>query len=244
MSVHVPQHFPTRRLPPNPSIEQLRHQAKDLLEGYRAGHPETLAVVQQFEPSADPATFALHDAQRVLARAYGYASWARLKAFVDGANVSELASAVQAGNISRVRVLLAARPELVDIDMAPSNEHRALHYAVLASNLPIVRLLMEAGADARKGIYPHRDATSALTLAIDREYYEIVAVIQEEERRRREEMSCPNATVSPAQEQINQAILHADNETAVRLLEADRTLIRACDLNGATPLHIAAHAAT
>jgi hypothetical protein len=31
--------------------------------------------VKQFEWHADPTTFALHDAQRVLARAYGFNSW-------------------------------------------------------------------------------------------------------------------------------------------------------------------------
>ncbi len=33
-------------------------------------------------------------------------------------------------------------------------------------------------------IWPHRDATTALAIATDRGYDEIVAIIQEEERRR------------------------------------------------------------
>ncbi len=90
--------------------------------------------------------------------------------------------------------------------MSESNEHRALHYAVLRRDSAMVRLLMEAGADARKGIYPHRDATSALAIAQEREYGDIVAVIEEEERLRRQEMSCPNATISPVQDQISAAI--------------------------------------
>ena len=36
-----------------------------------------------------------------------------------------------------------------------------------------MKLLMEAGADARKGIYPHRDATSAAAIARDREYNDV-----------------------------------------------------------------------
>ena len=40
-----------------------------------------------------------------------------------------------------------------------------------------------------KGIYPHRDATSALTIATERGYDEIVAIIREEEQRRREARS-------------------------------------------------------
>jgi ankyrin repeat protein len=215
---------PLRRLPRQPNWEQLRKQAKDLLEELRAG---------------DPAA-ALHDAQRVLARSYGYQSWAKLKAFVDGASVARLAEAVQAGDIAQARALLGARPELAIMDMAGDNEHQALHYAVLRRDRAMVRLLMGAGADARKGIYPHRDATTALALARDRGYGDIVVAIEEEEQLRREAMSCPNATVSPVQDQINRAIRSGDNGEAIRLLEADESLIRACDRDGATPLHAAA----
>lgn len=230
----------TRKLPAQASLEQLRKQAKDLLAQFRAGDSAAVDEVHRFEAAPDLAMFSLHDAQRILARAYGFESWPKLKAFVDGANVQELAAAVQAGNMPRVRTLLRARPELVSMDMSASNEHRALHYAVLRRDADMVRLLMEAGADARKGIFPHRDATSAMALATGREYSEIVAVMEEEERLRREEMSCPNATISPAQDQITSAIRHDDTQTAISLLSADLSLIHACDREGASPLHLAA----
>ncbi len=234
---------PLRRLPAQPSLEQLRKQAKDLLEEYRAGAAAAVAEVHQFERHPEPTAFALHDAQRILARAYGFESWTRLKAFVDGANVARLAEAVNAGDVAQARALLHARPELVNMDMAENNEHRALHYAVLRRDPAMVRLLMAGGADARKGIFPHRDATTAFALARDRGYGEIVAAIEEEEQHRREAASCPNVTVSPVQEQINRAIREGDNGQAIRLLEADESLIRACDRDGATPLHAAAEAA-
>jgi ankyrin repeat protein len=218
----------------------LRKQAKDLLADYRAGDPAATVEVQQFERHPDPAAFALHDAQRILARAYSYQSWAKLKAFVDGANVANLAEAVQSGDAVQARALLRARPELATMDMAGDNEHQALHYAVLRRDAAMVRLLMAAGANARKGIYPHRDATSAVVLARDRGYGDVAAAIEEEEQHRREAMSCPNVTVSPAQERINRAIRDGDNAEAIRLLEADESLIRACDRDGGTPLHAAA----
>jgi len=236
----MPHPHPGRRLPPHPSLEQLRKQAKDLFEEYRAGDAAAAAEIDWFERQPDPAAFALHDAQRVLARAYGYQSWAKLKAFVDGANVARLAEAVKAGDVVRARALLQARPELAGMDMAGDNEHQALHYAVLRRDPAMVRLLMATGADARKGIFPHRDATTALALARDRGYADIVAAIEEEEQHRREAMSCPNATVSPVQDQINRAIHDGDNPEAMRLLEADESLIRACDRDGASPLHVAA----
>src|SRR5580693_4147011 len=142
MSVPVPQSYPTRRLPKQPSLEQLRKQAKDLLRQYRAGDSAAVAEVERFERRPDAATFALNDAQRVLARAYGYESWPKLKAFIDGANVARLAEAVQAGDAARVRVLLSARPELIHMDMADNNEHRVLHYAVLRRDRAMVKLLM------------------------------------------------------------------------------------------------------
>ena len=160
---------------------------------------------------------------------------------MDGANVARLADAVKAGDLATVRTLLKARPELVGMDMA--GERRASRPPLSPSCAAIaamVRLLMQAGADARKGIYPHRDATTAFALARDREYPDIVAVIEEEEQQRRESMSCPNATVSPVQEQINDAIRNGDNDTAIALLEADESLVRACDRDGGTPLHVAA----
>jgi ankyrin repeat protein len=242
MSGEVPHSYPMRRLPRQPSLEQLRKQAKDLLERYRAGDPAAIAEVRQFERRPDPAAFALNDAQRVLARAYGYASWPRLKAFVDGANIASLAEAVQAGDAARVRVFLNARPEMINMDMAGNDEHRVLHYAVLHRDVAMVRLLMEAGADAHKGIFPHRDATSPLAIARDREYGDIIAVIEEEERLRRAEMSCPNATISPVQDEINQAISRGDDDAAIRLLEADPSMIQACDRDGRTLLHVAAQA--
>jgi len=234
---------PPRRLPQQPNLEQLKKQAKELLERFRASELTAIAEVGQFERTPDPSHFALNDAQRVLARAYGFESWPKLKAFVDGATIARFADAVKAGDMTQVRSMLASRPELVGMDRAGNDEHRGLHYAVLSRNAPMVKLLMEAGADARKGIWPNRDATSALTLARDRGYSDIVAIIEEEERLRREEMSCPNATVSPVQDQISAAILQGDTVTAMRLLEDDRSLIQACDRNGATPLHLAAQVA-
>lgn len=234
---------PTRKLPAQPNLEQLRKQAKELLAEYRAAAPAAVAEVHRFARHADPAAFAFSDAQRVLARAYGYESWARLKAFVDGANVARLVEAVNAGDAAHARTQLRARPELARMDMAGDNEQRALHYAVLRRDAPMVRLLMQAGADARQGIFPHREATTAWVLARDRGYRDIVAVIEDEEQARREAMSCPNTAVSPVQDQISAAIRAGDAREAIRLLEANESLVRACDRDGLTPLHAAAEEA-
>src|SRR5580692_6014362 len=130
MSVTCPSITPTRRLPDRPNVEQLRKQAKDLLRDYRSGIASAVTEVSQFEHSPNSTSFGLSDAQRVIARAYGFASWPKLKAFVDGATIARFLNAVKAGDLAQVRSMLASRPELVAMDMSASDEHRALHYAV------------------------------------------------------------------------------------------------------------------
>ena len=71
-----------REWPHRPNLDQFKHQAKELLKAYRAGEAHAVAEVQQHEQAPDPAAFALHDAQRVLARSYGFASWQKLKNYV------------------------------------------------------------------------------------------------------------------------------------------------------------------
>jgi len=173
----------TRALPSQPDLDQLKRQAKELLKAFKAGDAAAIADVNAHYRDANPSTFALHDAHLVLARAYGFGSWPKLKAFVDGVTVTRLAEAVRSGDLATVRSLLAARPELVHIDAAENDEHKALHVAVLARQPEIVRLLMQHGADAHCGIWPHRDATGALTLAEERGYADIAAIIREEGRR-------------------------------------------------------------
>jgi ankyrin repeat protein len=116
--------------------------------------------------------------------------------------VQDLISAVRSNDVPRVEKILAARPELVHFDVSAGNEHRALHHAVLERLPEMVRLLMRFGADARKGIYPHRIATGPLTIARERDYDEIVAIIEEEEARRGPVAEPPKADPTPLEAAI------------------------------------------
>ena len=107
---------PLRTLREHPDLDQIKRQAKELLAAFRDHEADAATEVSHHYRGADPATFALHDAQLVLARAYGFESWPKLKAFVDGATVSRLFAAVRAHDIARVRTILDARPEIVDMD--------------------------------------------------------------------------------------------------------------------------------
>jgi len=182
----------------HPDLEQLKRQAKKLLNAFKAGDSAAVDEVNAHYDSAQAATFALHDAQLVIARSYGFDSWPKLKAYVDGVSIRRLVEAVRAGHVERVRAMLQARTELADMTVSYGDEHRAIHYAVMHRRPEIARLLMQKGANARAGIHPHRDATSAWTLARERGYEEIVAIIEEEEERRAKPVP-PRAT-GPAPE--------------------------------------------
>src|SRR5689334_25187311 len=115
---------PTRAMRENPDLDQLKRQAKELLEAYRASSPEALAEVTAYYRNPRPDTFALHDAQFVLARAYGFESWPKLKAAVEGVTAEKLHEAVERGDLKSARELLTRRPEIVDLGRGRSEERR------------------------------------------------------------------------------------------------------------------------
>ncbi|HMC64811.1 MAG TPA: ankyrin repeat domain-containing protein, partial [Gemmataceae bacterium] len=243
---------PTRTLPDKPSLGQLKKQAKELLKAYRAGDVAAVAEVERFESQPDPAKFALADAQRVLARAYGFASWTKLKQHIEGVNAAAFCAAVNAGDVATVRRLAKARPGLVHVEAAGFTG-LPLHIAVLNRNAEMARVLMGLGADARQGIWPHRDATTAYTIARERSYDDVVTVIEQGEEARRRATSPPGATIDSKTEQINRAILRDRCDEAIKVLESDLSLVGACNVEqpingvdcrrlaqGTTPLHVAA----
>ena len=73
-----------RSLPAQPSLIQLKHQAKDLLKEYRGTAPDALTRFHVQHPQADgPEAATLSDAQLVIAREYGFSSWPKLKQHVE-----------------------------------------------------------------------------------------------------------------------------------------------------------------
>jgi ankyrin repeat protein len=229
---------PTRTLPNNPSLAQLRKQAKELRKAYRAGQEAAIAEVERFEQKPDPASFALADAQRIVARSYGFSSWPALKNHVEGVNFPALIAAAEAGNAAAVRRLAKTRPDV--INQHTSLRDSSLRRAVLSRNQELTRVLMQLGADARVGIWPHRDVTSAYAIAVDREYSEIVAAIEREEQNRHARTNQDAASTLNAFDALRQAIFKGHAAEAIALMEADPALIGACDVDGITPLHLAA----
>src|SRR5258705_2555026 len=238
MTVHR-SHPPARAMRERPDIDQLRRQARELLEAYRAQSPDAIIEVAAYHRTATPETFALHDAQFVLARSYGLESWPKLKAAVEGVTIKRLHEAVKNRDLGAVRALLARRPEIVDLlPGGPSgSEIRALHIAVMARDVEMTRLLLEAGADTRDGIWPNRDATSPRTIAEERGYDEIVALMtaQAEKRRALGVHAQDDGVRRPSD-----AMMTGGEEAVIGVFESEPALAGMCPRDGVTMLHRAA----
>ena len=224
---------PARRLRQHPDLDQLKRQAKELLQAFRAREAEAVAEVSAHYHDADPATFALHDAQLVLARAYGFGSWPKLKAHVDGITVRRLIEAVRANDLRQVELLLERRPELAHMS---ADNFSPLHYAVLQRLPEMTRVLAHHGADLRSGLYPHNDATNPLTLAIERRYDDIIQILKEEEQQRRDLHGERHA---PATDQLFTAMTSGDIDHAIAMIQSAPDLINTSSAEGWTPLHVA-----
>lgn len=78
----------TSRLPDRPSLEQLRKQAKDLLQQLHRGDQSATARLRKFKPNvSDPK---LADVHFVLAREHGFESWPRLVHYIHATQPPEL----------------------------------------------------------------------------------------------------------------------------------------------------------
>jgi hypothetical protein len=83
--------MPVKSLPPDPNLDHLKYQARDLLKAHRNRDPQAAQRIREFHPrftkQTDLAIFTarlrLSDAQLAIARESGFASWARLKQHVE-----------------------------------------------------------------------------------------------------------------------------------------------------------------
>ena len=185
---------PALPLPARPSLEQLRKQAKDLLRHYRAGDQAALSRIRARHPHPrrDP-KFTLADAQLVIAREYGFESWAKLKHHVEalqrpadfdepqwGRDTWPFLVAVYQGDEATVRRMLSDNPSLSRAEYAYL---QPLHYAVRGGQVEMVRLLLKAGADPLAEGWSGRFGSeirddTPLARARDRELKEVVAILE------------------------------------------------------------------
>ncbi len=148
-----------RHLPVRPNLDQLKHQAKDLLRAVRRGDTEALDEFRKYHP--EPSRFSLNadtmsahrtqdacapiklaDAQLVLARAYGAVSWPRL---VQACN---LIDAIWRDDVDTVRQIVTENPKLLheNAGIRNSNWGPPLSYAANLGRDEIIKLLYKFGA--------------------------------------------------------------------------------------------------
>jgi ankyrin repeat protein len=158
-------------LPARPNLEWLRKTAKDTLVRLRTTTP----------------TAKLAEAQRHVAREYGFASWRQLKAHVTAACAAEppvvTADAIIArflqlvgnGDIEKVRLVLAQAPALVNV-VGPhpfwGGRPQPLHLSIEGKRRDMFELLLEHGADV-SGNNEGYGHWSPLMLALNRRQTEM-----------------------------------------------------------------------
>ena len=153
--------------------------------------------------------------------------------------VADLCEAASEGDVAKIQHILDAQPDLVNVYMAENNEHLAIHYAVMNQHADAVRVLMEAGADHTAGIYPHRDATDALTIADERGMDEIVQILREEDEKRKL-AACKNIAITEDNDALFEAVQEGRNGDALAILDRQPDLLDACHRNGGSVIYAAA----
>ena len=138
------QNNPTRQLPVRPDLDQLKHQAKDLLKRIRRLEPDAIAEFNQFyaghkKPAAE---VKLADAQFALARSYGVRSWQRL------VQSCKLIDAIWRDDIEAVRELVMKHPNLLHENAGIRNNNWGppLTYAANLGRDEIIKMLYKLGA--------------------------------------------------------------------------------------------------
>ncbi len=136
--------MPKRRLPVRPNLDQLKHQAKDLLRAIRRRDPAAVEEFHTYHPEAvSPDQAKLADAQFAIARCYQLSSWPRL------VHACKLIDAIWRNDLVAVRQLVVKNPHLLH-EMARGTEKcnwgPPLSYAANLGRDEIIKMLFELGA--------------------------------------------------------------------------------------------------
>jgi len=141
----MPKQFYDRHFPVRPNLDQLRNQAKDVLRDLKRAEPRALELWQKHHPGSTlPAAVKLAEAQFLLARMYGIASWPRL------VTACRMTDALWRGDVDAVRRLVVKNPKLLEesaTGVPDSNWGPPMSYAANIGQDAVVQILREMGAD-------------------------------------------------------------------------------------------------
>jgi ankyrin repeat protein len=139
--------FHDRHFPVRPNLDQLKHQAKDLLRAVHQNDPAAVAELRKHHPkqgAIDVADAKLADVQAALARSYGLTSWPRLVA------ACRMTDAIWRGEAETVRLLIRKDPRLLHESargVPDSNWGPPMSYAANLGQDAIIAMLREMGAE-------------------------------------------------------------------------------------------------
>jgi ankyrin repeat protein len=181
-----------KQLPSRPNLEQLKNQAKSLLKSHRTAAPEAFARIREshprwrgsFDSELASIRLTLADAQLIIAREYGFATWPALKAHVIAsapspsieATIRSFQTAAGNGDLKRLDALLTANPSLINETAGPG-VRTALHHAVFGKSEDGARFLLERGADPN--IRCEGDNAYPLHFAVEQQLFPIVRLLVE-----------------------------------------------------------------
>ena len=132
-----------RHLPVRPNLDQLKHQAKDLLRAFRRGDQAAAAELKKHHPDHVEIGHAkLADAQFTLARSYGLPSWPRLVL------ACRMTDAIWRDDANAVREVVLEHPRLLHEDARGVNGNWGppMSYAANLGRDRIVSMLRDLGA--------------------------------------------------------------------------------------------------
>lgn len=135
-----------QHLPERPDLRHLKGQARSLLTSTQAGEEEALSRAASFGFGGP---LRLAQAQTIIAKEYGFASWAKLKRHVETevSRQDAFFAAVRAGDHAVASSLLDEAPELVSDRLAQEFGASALNLAANRNDLRMIELLLDHGAD-------------------------------------------------------------------------------------------------
>lgn len=141
-------------LPDRPDLAQQKKRAKELLHAFAAADAEANARVRAILP--DKPRITLADAQFVVAREYGFASWAALKQHIDahakGTRTleEEVGDAFRRHDAKAVRRLFEQHPALRARINDPVFSYDSPAIVAYACDAAMVQVLLEFGADPNR----------------------------------------------------------------------------------------------
>lgn len=147
------------------------------------------------------------------------------------ANFVNFRTAVESGDLEQVSKVLIEQPNMVH---RGNSEWTALHYAAMAGQAEVAKLLIESGADITKGVYPDRSTTTPLALVLERGHDSVVLVINEYLSEQND------GDISDGlSDGFREAILEQDYEKFKAILVSEPENISKGDSEGNSPLHLA-----